>query len=77
MPRDAVEAAPQSPKTEQAALRQSGNASWYGPGFHGKLTASGETYDESAVASQISWILFLVGVVLLVVHLIRGSVPPV
>ena len=31
----------------------------------------------AAVASQISWILFLVGVVLLVVHLIRGSVPPV
>lgn len=23
-----------------------GVASWYGPGFHGKLTASGETYDQ-------------------------------
>ncbi len=24
---------------------QSGQASWYGPGFHGRLTASGEIYD--------------------------------
>lgn len=26
-------------------FRQSGVASWYGPGFHGRLTASGERYD--------------------------------
>lgn len=25
---------------------QTGFASWYGPGFHGKLTASGRTYDQ-------------------------------
>lgn len=31
----------------------------------------------AAVASQIAWILFLIGVVLLVVHLARGRVPPV
>ncbi len=24
----------------------SGHASWYGPGFHGRLTASGETFDQ-------------------------------
>ena len=24
-----------------------GNASWYGPGFHGKKTASGEIYDQT------------------------------
>ncbi len=24
---------------------ESGQASWYGPGFHGRLTASGEIYD--------------------------------
>jgi rare lipoprotein A len=24
---------------------ESGQASWYGPGFHGRLTASGEVYD--------------------------------
>ncbi|MEM7222361.1 MAG: septal ring lytic transglycosylase RlpA family protein [Pseudomonadota bacterium] len=26
--------------------KESGIASWYGPGFHGKPTANGETYDE-------------------------------
>src|SRR5262250_2552941 len=26
--------------------RQSGVASWYGPGFHGKRTANGEIYDQ-------------------------------
>ena len=35
----------------QTPLRQSGKASWYGPGFHGKLTASGEVYDESAMTA--------------------------
>jgi len=27
---------------------QRGTASWYGPGFHGRLTASGEVYDMEA-----------------------------
>lgn len=26
-----------------------GRASWYGPGFHGKPTASGETYNQNAL----------------------------
>ncbi len=26
---------------------EKGHASWYGPGFHGKLTASGEVYDQN------------------------------
>lgn len=26
---------------------QSGEASWYGPGFHGQQTANGETYDQN------------------------------
>lgn len=26
-----------------------GEASWYGPGFHGRLTASGEVYDQDAM----------------------------
>lgn len=55
-PSDAVEAARQSPKTDQTVLRQSGKASWYGPGFHGKLTASGETYDESAMTAAHNWL---------------------
>lgn len=31
----------------------------------------------AAVAMQIGWICFLIGIVLLVVHLVRGRVPPV
>jgi len=30
-----------------------------------------------AVASQIAWVLFLIGIVLLVVHLVAGSQRPV
>lgn len=30
----------------------------------------------AAIASQIAWILFLVGVVLLVIHLVTGRSPP-
>ena len=28
-----------------------GVASWYGPGFHGKRTSSGETYDQNAMTA--------------------------
>ena len=31
------------------ALR--GDASWYGPGFHGKKTASGEIYDQTKLTA--------------------------
>ena len=30
-----------------AAFRQVGLASWYGPGFHGRKTASGERFDQN------------------------------
>lgn len=38
-------------KTESRAVGEtfSGQASYYGPGFHGKKTASGETYDQNAL----------------------------
>ncbi len=32
-------------------FEQSGVASWYGPGFHGKSTANGETYDMEAMTA--------------------------
>ncbi len=40
------------PRTEAEAQRlpdfvQRGLASWYGPGFHGRKTASGEIYDQN------------------------------
>lgn len=30
---------------------QCGNASWYGPGFHGKETASGQRFNENAMTA--------------------------
>jgi rare lipoprotein A len=35
----------QTLKKIEPGFTQQGVASWYGPGFHGKKTASGETYD--------------------------------
>jgi rare lipoprotein A len=32
-----------------AVPAEAGKASWYGPGFHGRLTASGERYDQHAM----------------------------
>ena len=33
-------------------------------------------FGVAAVAGQIAWFLFLVGVILLVIHLVRGNAPP-
>ena len=33
-------------------------------------------FGVAAVATQISWILFLIGIILLVIHLVRGHAPP-
>jgi len=33
-------------------------------------------FGVAAIAAQISWILFLIGVVLLVIHLVSGRRPP-
>ena len=31
------------------AAAETGGASWYGPGFHGRTTASGERFDQDAI----------------------------
>lgn len=36
---------------EDYAYEETGIASWYGPGFHGKLTANGEIYDQNAMTA--------------------------
>jgi rare lipoprotein A len=38
-------------KTTRAGWSQRGYASWYGPGFHGRKTANGETYDMDAMTA--------------------------
>ena len=35
-----------SPSSRTTGVVQTGLASWYGPGFHGKQTANGEIYDQ-------------------------------
>lgn len=47
---------PESPFEPQPVVRpsrfvQTGIASWYGPGFHGKRTANGEIYDQNALTA--------------------------
>ncbi|MDG2303756.1 MAG: septal ring lytic transglycosylase RlpA family protein [Candidatus Binatia bacterium] len=56
--------APQSPSTTV------GVASWYGPGFHGRATASGERYDQNEMtAAHRTWPL---GTPVRVTHLENG-----
>lgn len=35
----------------QAQAAECGGASWYGPGFHGKKTASGQRFNENAMTA--------------------------
>ena len=43
----------QSPRV---GLVETGLASWYGPGYHGKRTSSGERYDQDELtAAHASW----------------------
>ena len=37
--------------TVHAGGAQCGGASWYGPGFHGKKTASGQRFNENAMTA--------------------------
>ncbi len=36
----------------------SGKASWYGPGFHGRLTANGERYNQNAMTAAHKYLKF-------------------
>lgn len=43
--------APEPMQTVETGWQQEGEASWYGPGFHGRRTASGEVYDMEALTA--------------------------
>ncbi|MBD2577821.1 septal ring lytic transglycosylase RlpA family protein [Oscillatoria sp. FACHB-1406] len=43
-------AAPQAPEQRTVSV-QRGMASWYGPGFHGRLSASGERFNQNAMTA--------------------------
>jgi rare lipoprotein A len=44
-------AAQAQPKEKSGKVIQNGRASWYGPGFHGKKTASGETFNTNQLTA--------------------------
>jgi len=48
-----------------------GTASWYGPGFHGRTTASGQVYDMYAATAAHPWLPM--GSVVRVVNLRTGE----
>ncbi|KLK94183.1 lipoprotein [Microvirga vignae] len=39
------------PQETSGRVIQSGRASWYGPGFHGRRTASGETFNTNELTA--------------------------
>lgn len=52
-------------------LIETGVASWYGPNFHGKLTANGETYDMDGITAAHRTLPF--GSILMVENLDNGK----
>jgi peptidoglycan lytic transglycosylase len=50
---------------------QEGDATYYGPGFHGKKTASGEVFDQYALTAAHRTLPF--GTRLLVTNLVTGQ----
>lgn len=67
-PEPVVETAP----VEQVAIVSSnvGGASWYGPGFHGRTSANGETFDQYALTAAHRSLPF--GTYVLVTNLYNG-----
>jgi rare lipoprotein A len=50
-PQDPAPQVKEATPTGKPATTQTGMASWYGPRFHGKETASGETFDRHALTA--------------------------
>jgi rare lipoprotein A len=48
---NAKEIADNANKPSGGVVKQQGTASWYGDDFHGKPTASGETYNQNALTA--------------------------
>ncbi|MEL7227182.1 MAG: septal ring lytic transglycosylase RlpA family protein, partial [Cyanobacteria bacterium J06576_12] len=65
-PEPVIAAAP----TPAIAYTNVGGASWYGPGFHGRLTANGETYNQNGITAAHRTLPF--GTRVLVTNLYTG-----
>lgn len=50
-PEPEPEPAVAAPSTRQVSSAFRGQASWYGPGFHGRYTASGEVFNQNAMTA--------------------------
>ena len=61
---------PASASSSSTAEAQFGLASWYGPGFHGEETASGEIFDQQEMVAAHRWLPF--GTVIRVTNLENG-----
>lgn len=61
---------PPAPSELRPGWSETGEASWYGPGFHGRPTASGEKFDMDAATAAHRWLPF--GTVLGVENLSNG-----
>lgn len=59
------------PLQSAAGFRETGVASWYGPNFHGKKTANGETYNMYAMTAAHK--ILPLGTVVRVSHLNNGK----
>ncbi len=46
-----VEGKQAEPEENASTFQQKGKASYYGPGFHGQTTASGETFDQNELVA--------------------------
>ncbi|MBK8814317.1 MAG: septal ring lytic transglycosylase RlpA family protein [Methylococcaceae bacterium] len=46
-----------SESTKGGVVKQQGQASWYGPGFHGNTTANGETYNQNSMTAASTTLL--------------------
>ncbi len=68
--------APPEPEPKQVvayggSFYEQGEASWYGPGFHGRTTANGETYNQWAMTAAHKYLPF--GTVVRVTNLYSGA----
>lgn len=70
VPQPAPPTAPAAPPPTRAVF-QEGVASWYGPGFDGRLTASGEVFDADSLTAAHRRLRF--GTLVRVVNLDNGN----
>lgn len=71
-PEPVVEVAPAATAPQQVAIISSnvGGASWYGPGFHGRMSANGEYFDQYALTAAHRTLPF--GSLVLVTNVYNG-----